>query len=130
MRLSDFKQKEIININDGKRFGFLNDFDIDEYTGKIKKIIVVENGKIFGIFGKESEYFIAWENIKQIGDDIILIDVDWDKIKNLNLNLLAGKIEFERKNTNSFDMVEVNQKIKNKMQEETRELDDIKKNFS
>lgn len=80
LRLSDFKQKEIININDGKRFGFLNDFDIDEYTGKIKKIIVVENGKIFGIFGKESEYFIAWENIKQIGDDIILIDADLDKI--------------------------------------------------
>ena len=80
MRICEIKKKEIININDGKRFGFLSDFDIDERTGRIKKIIVVENGKIFGVFGKESEYFIAWENIKQIGDDIILIDVDLDKI--------------------------------------------------
>ena len=70
---------------------------------------------------------------KELSRNIITnrdLEIYWDKIKNLNLNLLAGKIEFERKNTNSFDMVEVNQKIKNKMQEETRELDDIKKNFS
>lgn len=74
------RQKEIINIKDGKRFGFIADIDIDEKNGRIKKIIVPGNGKIFGVFGTETEYCIAWSDIKQIGDDIILVDVDTDKI--------------------------------------------------
>jgi YlmC/YmxH family sporulation protein len=74
------KQKEIINISDGKRFGFLSDIDIDEKIGRIKKIIVPGSGKIFGVFGRETEYFIPWSDIKQIGDDIILVDVNTDEI--------------------------------------------------
>lgn len=74
------RQKEIINISDGKRFGFIADIDIDEKSGKIKKIIVPGNGKILGVFGREIEYCIPWANIKQIGDDIILVDVDTEKI--------------------------------------------------
>lgn len=81
MRLFDLKQKEIINIRDGKRFGFLADLDVDETIGKVNKIIIPGSGKLFGVFGKENEYFIPWDNIRQIGDDIILIDIDTSKIK-------------------------------------------------
>ena len=72
----DVRQKEVININDGKRFGFIADIEIDEDSGKIKKVIVPDSGKIFGIFGHEKEYCINWSDIKQIGDDIILVDVE------------------------------------------------------
>jgi len=80
----ELKQKEVININDGKRFGFIADADIDECNGKIKRIIIPAGGKIFGIFGRESEYCIPWCDIKQIGDDIILIDVNTNKITEEN----------------------------------------------
>ena len=30
--------------------------------------------RFFGLFGRGEEYFIPWECIKRIGDDIILID--------------------------------------------------------
>ena len=76
----DIRQKEVININDGKRFGFIADIEIDEKSGKIKKIIIPACGKIFGIFGHEKEYCIPWCDIKQIGDDIILVDIDIEKI--------------------------------------------------
>ena len=78
------RQKEIINIKDGKRYGFIADIDIDEKSGKLKKIIVPANTKVFGIFGKESEYSISWTDIKQIGDDIILIDIDSKEISQEN----------------------------------------------
>ena len=80
----DMRQKEIINVKDGKRYGFIADVDIDEKTGKLKKIIVPANTKVLGIFGKESEYSIDWSDIKQIGDDIILIDVDSEDISQEN----------------------------------------------
>ena len=68
MRISDFKQEEIININDGKRFGFFGDFDIDDELLESKKI-VVENGKIFVIKQYENE------NSKDVADDIFVLEL-------------------------------------------------------
>jgi YlmC/YmxH family sporulation protein len=80
LRINDLKQKEVININDGKRFGFVNDVEIDCMCGKIKKIIIISCKKFLGIFGKELEIQIPWNEIRQIGDDIILIDVDINEV--------------------------------------------------
>ncbi len=78
------RQKEVINIKDGRRFGFIADIEIDEKCGKIKKIIIPGCGKILGVFGREKEYCIPWCDIKQIGDDIILVDIDIEKISGDN----------------------------------------------
>ena len=77
-RIEDLKQKEVINIQDGSRLGFVSDVDINVKTGCIINIIVDGPCKIFGLFGKDTEYVINWCNIKKIGDDIILVDVDVD----------------------------------------------------
>ncbi len=73
-KASDFRQKEVINIYDGQRLGFVCDVDIDMTCGKLNSIIVPGSGKILGIFGKSEDYVIPWHNIKTIGEDIILVD--------------------------------------------------------
>lgn len=75
IRLFDFKQKEVINICDGCRLGFVSDIEIDQCCGKILKIIIAAPGRVWGIFGCDKEYVILWDDIKKIGDDIILVDV-------------------------------------------------------
>jgi len=75
-RSSDFRQKEVINISDGRRLGFVSDVEIDLETGKIDAIILAGVGRLFGILGKESEFVIPWEKIVRIGEDIILVDLD------------------------------------------------------
>ena len=40
MLYSEFKSKEVINIKDCKRLGRVTDFEFDECTGQICKIIV------------------------------------------------------------------------------------------
>jgi YlmC/YmxH family sporulation protein len=80
LRINELKQKEVININDGKRFGFVSDVEIDCMCGKIKKIIINSCKKFLGIFGKELEIQVPWNEIRQIGDDIILIDVDINEV--------------------------------------------------
>jgi YlmC/YmxH family sporulation protein len=74
VKSSDFRQKEVINICDGKRLGFVCDVDIDMNTGRLNSIIVPANGKIFGIFGNKEDYVIPWDRIRTIGEDIILVD--------------------------------------------------------
>lgn len=71
----DFKHKEVININDGKRLGFVQDVCADLESGTITSIIVPGNNKFMGMFSGGNEIVIDWQNIKCIGDDVILVEI-------------------------------------------------------
>ena len=73
----DFKHKEVININDGKRLGYVQDVCADLETGKITSIIVpgVTN-KLMSLFSANNDIIIEWEQIRCIGEDLILVEID------------------------------------------------------
>lgn len=71
----DFRHKEVININNAKRLGYVQDVCADFDSGKITSIIVPGNKKLFSMFSKEEDIVIAWDKIKCISDDIILVDI-------------------------------------------------------
>lgn len=73
-RFSELKNKEVINICDGTRYGYIRDLEIDTKTARILAIIIPIEGKFWGIFCSEEEYCIPWSCIVKIGDDIILVD--------------------------------------------------------
>lgn len=75
IRASDLTEKEVINITDGRRLGLISDIDVNLEKGKINAIIVPNNEKVFGLFGKEYESEIKWAEIKKIGIDVILVEV-------------------------------------------------------
>ena len=79
MRLCNLKQKEVINCRDGERLGYVCDIEFDICTGIITNIIVPGPSKIWGILGREHEYAICFADIKQIGTDVILVDIDVEK---------------------------------------------------
>ena len=72
----DFKHKEVVNINDGKRLGFVQDVCADLETGAITYIIVPgEKSKFLNVFKTNNGITIPWKDIKCIGEDIILVDI-------------------------------------------------------
>lgn len=71
----DFKHKEVININDGKRLGFVQDVTADLESGIITSIIVPGNTKLFNMFSGNNDIIIPWKNIRCIGDDVILVEI-------------------------------------------------------
>ena len=73
VRISEFQIKDVVNIADGKKLGNISDIDISIGTGKIEAIIIAENSKILGLFGKDEEIVIPWRNIMKIGEDVILV---------------------------------------------------------
>ncbi len=75
LRASDLTQKEVINITDGKRIGLIADLEVDLKKGKINAVIIPDAGRFMGIFGKEHEFEISWEQIKKIGEDVILVEL-------------------------------------------------------
>lgn len=71
----DFKHKEVINIKDGKRLGYVQDVCADLESGTITSIIVPGNNRFLSMISSNNDIVIQWENIKCIGEDVILVDV-------------------------------------------------------
>jgi YlmC/YmxH family sporulation protein len=70
----DFRHKEVINILDGRRLGFVQDVNASLETGVITSIVVPGNNKFFNVFSS-NDIVIPWQNIKCIGDDVILVEL-------------------------------------------------------
>ena len=71
----DFKHKEVINITDGRRLGFVQDVTANLESGIITSIIVPGSSKFFNLFASSNDIVIPWEKIKCIGDDVILVEI-------------------------------------------------------
>lgn len=73
-RIRDLKCKEVINICDGCRLGYVDDVEVRVPEGQVIAVIVYGPCRFFGLFGRGEEFYIPWECIQRIGDDIILVD--------------------------------------------------------
>ena len=71
----DFKHKEVININNAKRLGYVQDVTADLETGIITSIIVPGSNKLFNMFSGNNDIVIPWTKIKCIGEEIILVEI-------------------------------------------------------
>ena len=75
-RLSAFPKKEVVNLADGRRLGFLCDAEVNLDTGRVEAIVVSVTGKISVGAAKFQELIIPFEKIKKIGEDIVLVHVE------------------------------------------------------
>jgi len=71
--MSDLKEKEIVNLCDGGRLGYVCDAEIDMLTGRLVSLSVPPQGGLLGWGAKKEIRRISWEQIEKIGDDIILV---------------------------------------------------------
>jgi YlmC/YmxH family sporulation protein len=74
-RIGDLRQKEVINIVDGRRLGFVKDAEFSLESGRILSIVLPGPWSFFHLFGKETEMVIPWRDIRKIGEEIILVDI-------------------------------------------------------
>lgn len=80
MRICDLREKQVINICNCKILGCVQDIEFDLKCGQIKAIVVPGGGKLFGIIGNDCEYVIPYDCISGIGNDVILVNVNEEKV--------------------------------------------------
>lgn len=73
-KTSELREREVVNVLDGRRLGLASDLEIEAETGRIVAIVVPGPGKFLWLFGKSEEFVIPWERIKKIGVDVILVE--------------------------------------------------------
>ena len=73
-RLEELRYKEIIDIGDGSRYGFIGDVEIEADTGVVKSLIIPGRLRCFGLLGRGEDIVFPWSAVKRFGEDIILVD--------------------------------------------------------
>ncbi|SKC87367.1 sporulation protein, YlmC/YmxH family [Maledivibacter halophilus] len=100
---ADLRMKEVINVVDGSRIGFIYDFEINIEKNRVEAIIVPKEGKFLKIFMREDDYVIPWKRIVKVGQDIILVELKDSPYykekenKNSNVNFLLDNFKLDEK---------------------------------
>jgi len=74
-KLTELRCKEIINVCDGARLGYIRDMEIDTESGCVRSIIVPERRGLRSLFFKTNDVIIPWNCITKIGEDLILVEL-------------------------------------------------------
>ncbi len=93
---SDLKEKEIVNVYDGKKLGRVTDILFDNSSGSVQGIVVPGEKRLFH---KSDEIFIPLEKLKRIGDDVILVGLQIEDGFNRNYGEQKNRYE----NANYFN---------------------------
>ena len=75
MKIIEMKNKEIINADDGRRLGFLQDVDVNLEDGRLEALVLKGTSKLFGLLGSHEDLIIPWKMIEKIGRDTIIVSV-------------------------------------------------------
>lgn len=76
MLFSELKCKDVINIRNCEKIGRVCDLEFDECSGCIRKIILPGGGKMLSFLRCDPDIVIPFKDIRQIGPDIILVDIN------------------------------------------------------
>ena len=81
LKLRSLQKKELVNIKDGSKIGYADDMIIDGETATVRTLVVYGRPKFFGLFGRQPDIIIPWQNIEIIGEDAILVSLEKEFFK-------------------------------------------------
>lgn len=71
--LSELRCREVINLCDGARMGYVSDIQFNPDSGQITALIVPETAGVLSLLGRGDDAVIPWESVEKIGEDIIFV---------------------------------------------------------
>lgn len=71
--LTELKLKEVINIENGEKLGFVDDIEFESETGSVAAIVIFGRKRLFGFLGKDSDIIFSCKDVELIGKDTILV---------------------------------------------------------
>lgn len=73
-RIGEMRCKEVIDINSGARYGYVDDLEFDTESGSVTGLVIRGHLRLFGLLGREPDLIFPWQSIKRMGEDIILVE--------------------------------------------------------
>lgn len=73
MILYELCRRSVIELSSGQNLGRVDDICFDENSAVITHIILYGRPRLFGLLGREEDTMIPWADIRQIGQDVLLV---------------------------------------------------------
>lgn len=73
-RTAELRYKEVIDVRDGTRYGYVGDVELDTATGQIRALVIYGRPRWFGLLGREEDTVFSWSEVRRFGEDIILVE--------------------------------------------------------
>ncbi len=71
--LTDLKRREVINVLNGEKLGFIDDIEFDSQTGRVAGFVIMGQSRFWGFLGKDEDIVLSVNEIELIGKDTILV---------------------------------------------------------
>ena len=72
--LAILSQKEVVSVVTGQNIGRVDDIEFTRENARVRYLVIYGRPRFFGIFGREEDVRVPWENVVTIGRDVILIN--------------------------------------------------------
>lgn len=73
-RITDMHNKEVINLCDGTRLGYVDDLEVDTCTAQVTALVICGRSRLFGLLGRDPDIVIQWKEIEVVGEETILVN--------------------------------------------------------
>ncbi len=77
---SQLRQKDVINLCDGTRLGYISEIEFDTCTGQVCTFVLCRSGGILG-FSKDPPLVLPWCRIECIGEDAVLVKIQTSELE-------------------------------------------------
>lgn len=74
--LSELREKEVINIVNGEKLGYIDDVEFETEKEKIAAFVIFGRKRLYGLLGKDKDLIITCEQIELIGSDTVLVKIN------------------------------------------------------
>ena len=79
MTLAQLRDKDVINLCNATRLGYINEIEFDSCTGHISSLVLCRGGGLLN-FGRDDSLVLPWSRIECIGDDAVLVKISCDEL--------------------------------------------------
>ncbi len=70
----ELREKEVIDLSDGSRVGYVGDLVVDLETGQVSALVVPGRLRLFGLLGREPDQLFPWSAVRRVGPDTVLVE--------------------------------------------------------
>lgn len=76
MTIQELSRKDVIREKTGENLGRVDDILFDTANAAIRSLILRGRSRMLGLLGREEDLEIPWRQVKSIGADVIMVDID------------------------------------------------------
>lgn len=76
MTLYELSKKDVIQLRTGENLGRVDDLVFETDSACIGRLILRGRPRWFGLFGRDDDLEIGWQDIRSIGADVIMVETE------------------------------------------------------